>query len=115
MSLKEKYFAQFLNIPISECRFSINEPYGIQKLVHDFNEKNNVTSLSLEKTLVENWTLILGQYSDRCYPVKIEKMNLYISIPNTTLKNELMFVKSSILLKINKLEYCGGIRRIILI
>ncbi|MFL2847982.1 MAG: DciA family protein [Coraliomargaritaceae bacterium] len=107
----ELIISEFLGIPGRDCNFSQKDPLSIEDLVTHFINRYDLERAKPEQILVESWEVVFGSFSERCYPVKLtDSGTLIISVTNSTLRSEIIFKKNELLGRIQKLNYCEGIK-----
>jgi predicted nucleic acid-binding Zn ribbon protein len=112
----EDVIADFRGLPHTVTASSRREPTPLDSVLVVLQEKYKLEKPSPERTLVENWSSIFGpSLCERCHPVRIkDEHTLIVSVTNQTLRSELQFMKRSVLKKIQKLEYCEGIKDLVI-
>lgn len=110
----EALISEFLGIPVRDCNFSQKEAMSIEDLVTHFVDRYDLERPKPEQILVESWETVFGSFSERCYPVKLtDSGTLIISVTNSTLRSEIIFKKIELLQRIQKLNYCEGIKDLV--
>ena len=111
---QEAIIANFLGVPNRDCNFSQKDPITIEDLVILLVDRYDLERPKPEQVLVESWHEVFGNFSERCYPVKLTDAGiLIVSVTNSTLRSEIIFKKNDFLHKIKKLQYCEGINDLV--
>ena len=111
----EDVIADFRGLPHTVTNSSLKQPTPLDSLLITLQEKYSLEKPSPERSLVKNWEVIFGpSLCERCHPIRIkDERILIISVTNQTLRSELQFMKRAILKRIHSLEYCAGIKDIV--
>ena len=93
------------------------EPSSINDLLELFSSKNKSYREFVSKNnVLDNWESLVGKkVADVSEPDKIERDKLYLKVKNSVWKNELFFMKSELLAKINNNFSKGKVKDIIFI
>ena len=112
---QEVIIANFFGVPSRDCNFSQKDPTSIEDLVAHFVERYDLNRPKPEQILVESWDTIFGSFSERCFPLKLtDSGTLVISVTNSTLRTEIIFKKNEFLQSIQQLQYCDGIKDLVI-
>ncbi len=77
--------------------------YNINELIQSFLSKNNKTTLFKERTVVEIWHHVMGDFiAKQTRSVSMKNGILYVSLTNASLRFELMGMRSALIDKLNE-------------
>ena len=77
--------------------------YNINELIQSFLSKNNKTTLFKERTVVEIWHQVMGDFiAKQTRSVSMKNGILYVSLTNASLRFELMGMRSALIDKLNE-------------
>jgi predicted nucleic acid-binding Zn ribbon protein len=112
----EDVIADFRGLPRTVTNSSRRDPTPLDNLLVILQEQYKLEKPSPERSLVENWEQVFGSsLAGRCNPVRIkDDRTLIVSVTNPTLRQELQFMKRSVLKKIQALEHCENVTELVI-
>lgn len=109
----QNLIAQFRGLPANRSRAIDRGVKGMGTLMAVLTEEYKLHTIRPEEIVVRHWNDIMGENAHRAQPVKIVKgYQLIISIPNPTVKREVLFQRRSILKRLRDLPGLSRIRDI---
>ena len=112
----EDVIADFRGLPRTVTASSRRDPTPLDNILVILQEQYKLEQPSPERSLVENWERIFGsKLAGRCNPVRIkDEHTLIVAVTNQTLRQELQFMKRSVLKRIQTLEHCQNITELVI-
>lgn len=111
----EDIIADFRGLPRTTTDSSKHAPVSLAATLEIVEEKYGLERRSPERTIVENWSTVFGNFAGRCNPLSLKEGKiLVISVTNQTLRSELQFQKQTYIRKIQALPHCENISEIII-
>lgn len=107
----ENLIANLRGLPEQYGRSRPRPATQLDTLLETVLERYRVGEPTPEQRIIENWKQVVGERTaHRCRPERIDRQNrLVIVAANSVIKQELLFGKRAILMRIRALPDCGHI------
>lgn len=100
---KDSFFYVFLSLILYFFQFLSMSQYNINELIQSFLSKNNKTTQFKERTVVDLWHQVMGDFiAKHTRSVSMKNGILYVSLTNASLRFELMGMRSALIDKLNE-------------
>lgn len=107
----ENLIAGFRALPEDTSRSKRRKPVDLGALVDDLLVKHRISHDSLEHSIREKWTELVGvANASYSHPLVVERGLLVVLVSHAVVRNELFQHKASIMGKLHKLPGCAAIK-----
>lgn len=111
---EENLIASLRGIPPNTSRSKWREAKPMDSLMEVIIQQHKFDQPRPENLIIRHWRDIMGQEdAHRCAPVRLDRgTRLIVSVPNPTLRRELLFKKRHILKRLRQIPGMSGVKDI---
>lgn len=107
----ENLIADLRQVPGDRSRSKRRKPTEVGALIDELLVKYRISHDSLEHSIREKWTELVGEANATySHPLTVERNLLVVLVSHSVVRNELFLHRDSILQKLRKLPGCADIR-----